>query len=63
MDTQIIKPNVDFLRDIDQGGKIIATYIWIDGSMTLRGKNRTLNKKVTSVSDLPDWNFDGSSCY
>jgi len=31
--------------------------------MTMRCKNRTLEKKVTSVSELPDWNFDGSSCY
>lgn len=57
------KTNLDFLRTIDQKGKIIATYIWIDGSMTMRGKNRTLEKKITSVSELPDWNFDGSSCY
>ena len=57
------KTNLDFLRTIDQRGKIIATYIWIDGSMTMRGKNRTLEKKIPSVSELPDWNFDGSSCY
>ena len=57
------KTNLDFLRTIDQRGKIIATYIWIDGSMTIRGKNRTLEKKINSVSELPDWNFDGSSCY
>ena len=57
------KTNLDFLRTIDQKGKIIASYIWIDGSMTLRTKNRTLDKKITSVDQLPDWNFDGSSCY
>jgi glutamine synthetase len=55
--------SLDFLRTIDQRGKIIATYIWTDGSMTLRSKNRTLEKKVTSVDELPGWNFDGSSCY
>merc|ERR1719273_2242846 len=27
----------------------------------IRSKTRTLPKKVTSVKDLPDWNYDGSS--
>jgi glutamine synthetase len=54
---------LDYLRTIDQKGKIIATYIWIDGSLTLRSKNRTLDKKVTKIDELPEWNFDGSSCY
>jgi len=61
--TQTPNSSLDFLRTIDQKGKIIATYIWTDGSMTLRAKNRTLDKKVTSVDELPPWNFDGSSCY
>jgi glutamine synthetase len=51
------------LKNLDQGGKIIAEYIWIDGAMGLRSKCRTLQSKVTSVSELPEWNFDGSSCY
>ena len=55
--------NLDFLKNIDQKGKVIATYIWIDGAMGLRAKNRTLESKVTSVDQLPGWNFDGSSCY
>jgi len=55
--------SLDYLRTIDQKGKIIATYIWIDGSLTLRSKNRTLDQKVTKVEELPAWNFDGSSCY
>jgi glutamine synthetase len=52
------------LHGIDQGGKIIAEYVWIDGSgITLRSKCRTLTKKVESLADLPDWNYDGSSTY
>ena len=44
--------------------KCIAEYVWIDGSgLTLRSKCKTLDKKVTSIKDLPDWNYDGSSCY
>ncbi|KAK9470569.1 uncharacterized protein V1510DRAFT_422686 [Dipodascopsis tothii] len=42
-------------------GKIIAEYVWIDGANGLRSKARTLDAKVTDVSELPEWNFDGSS--
>ena len=50
------------LFDLDQGGKVIAEYIWISGSgINLRSKARTLERKVESLADLPDWNFDGSS--
>jgi glutamine synthetase len=49
---------------LDQKGSIIAEYVWIDGSgLTLRSKAKTLTKKVTSIADLPDWNYDGSSTY
>ncbi|MCD7468394.1 hypothetical protein HAX54_006502, partial [Datura stramonium] len=42
--------------------KIIAEYIWIDGSgMNLRSKARTLHGPVTNPSQLPQWNYDGSS--
>ena len=58
-----VSMNLDYLRNIDQKGKIIAEYIWIDGSLTLRSKCRTLDGPITKVEDLPEWNFDGSSCY
>ncbi len=39
-------------------------YIWIDGqcpTAKMRSKTRILPETVTDLSDIPDWNFDGSS--
>ncbi|KAL5995844.1 hypothetical protein ACLOJK_025915 [Asimina triloba] len=42
--------------------KIIAEYIWIGGSgIDLRSKSRTISKPVEQPSELPKWNYDGSS--
>ncbi|KAJ9696290.1 hypothetical protein PVL29_008498 [Vitis rotundifolia] len=42
--------------------KIIAEYIWIGGSgIDLRSKSRTISKPVKHPSELPKWNYDGSS--
>lgn len=45
-----------------------VTYIWIDGTtptQMLRSKTKIVphNKKQLTVSDIPQWNFDGSSTY
>ncbi|KAK8518512.1 hypothetical protein V6N12_017659 [Hibiscus sabdariffa] len=42
--------------------KIIAEYIWIGGSgLDTRSKSRTIAKPVQHPSELPKWNYDGSS--
>jgi len=51
---------------LDQGGKVLAEYVWLGGASTtggfdIRQKTMTLDKKPTSVSELKIWNFDGSS--
>ena len=48
-------------RDLDQRGKVLATYMWTDTTGEgVRGKTKTLDK-TASVDELPIWNFDGSS--
>ena len=46
---------------------VIAEYVWIDGKGDLRAKCKTLTgmpqDRAITVDDLPDWNYDGSSCY
>ncbi|KKK26197.1 glutamine synthetase [Aspergillus rambellii] len=46
---------------LDQRGQVMAEYIWIDSTGGTRSKTKTLSKPVTSVDELPEWNFDGSS--
>jgi len=46
---------------LDQGDKIQAEYVWIDGDGGLRCKTTTITKKVKDISDLRVWDFDGSS--
>lgn len=40
---------------------IVAEYVWLDGYYKLRSKARTVEAPISQPSDLPEWNYDGSS--
>lgn len=40
---------------------VVAEYVWLDAAGVPRSKTKTLSAIPRSVSDLPVWNFDGSS--
>jgi glutamine synthetase len=46
---------------LDQGEKIQAEYVWVDGDGGLRSKTTTVDQKVTDIGQLRVWDFDGSS--
>ena len=52
-----------FFRDLPQNGRITAEYIWIGGSgpLDIRSKTKCLDSIPGSPSELPEWNYDGSS--
>ena len=42
----------------------VCEYIWLDGKGGLRSKTRVLTTGIVkNVSDLPVWNYDGSSTW
>jgi glutamine synthetase len=40
---------------------VLAEYVWLDAHQTPRSKTKTLTCAPATVSDLPVWNYDGSS--
>lgn len=55
---------LESLTNLSQNNNVIAEYIWIDGGNGLRAKCKTINKKkVSNLSQIPEWNYDGSSTY
>lgn len=46
---------------LDNNGSVQAMYVWIDAYNELRCKTRTLSEEPKHFSELPEWNYDGSS--
>lgn len=62
---QLLDPSIytSRFKDLPQNGKIAAEYVWIGGTgADLRSKARTLDFIPKDPSELPHWNYDGSSC-
>ncbi|EEQ28186.1 glutamine synthetase [Microsporum canis CBS 113480] len=53
--------NLQKYMGLDQRGKVLAEYVWVDAHGGVRSKTKTLSRPVTSPDELPEWNFDGSS--
>ncbi len=53
----------DYLS-LNQNGKTIVEYVWIGGTgLDIRSKAKTYDKPITSIKDLDEWNYDGSSTF
>lgn len=53
--------SVESLLAMPLANGCIAEYVWIDGYNKTRAKARFFTEVPKTISDLPDWNYDGSS--
>ena len=42
---------------------VILEYVWLDGKSNLRSKYKTIYCDNVTLSNIPNWNYDGSSTY
>ena len=42
---------------------MILEYIWLDGKGDFRSKIKVTNNEIKTITDVPLWNYDGSSTY
>jgi glutamine synthetase len=57
------EPTINF-NTLDQRGQVIVEYVWIGGTgQDIRSKAKTFEKEITSIDDLEEWNYDGSSTF
>lgn len=52
---------VEKLIHMEVTNACIAEYVWIDGFGKVRSKARSLKAPPSDASELPEWNYDGSS--
>ncbi len=63
MEQVSIRNPFDF-NSLDQKDQVIVEYVWLGGTgHDLRSKCKTYSHEITSVDQLDEWNYDGSSTW
>jgi len=61
MNTKDIKKTLK-TEELSQNGMTIVEYVWIGGKgCDLRAKCKTVKGEITDISQIKEWNYDGSS--